>query len=476
MEIITKEDNRSFRTTAVFLICTGIWVASLALVQGNKNSVFLGSSFTSISIVAFVAILRHEFLVAKLIWAYLTPILILISCFIFPSSSSGNIITYGDALIGGVAFVYYSFSEKENKPAYWALLLFALAICVYDKLIYANATQVEDYAIYINNYTQLKVNNMLHFLSIVYLVHIVRKNKFSIQKQLADQINRLRKFTEQLIFISKDEALYSTLLEESLHEISKYTSRFADVSRVSVWNYDQDKHVIRYVSGYNSNPQENFSALELPLDAFPTYTQHLLEEKIIKANDAVHDHKTNELKEYLEANKILSMMDCPFFVDGKFAGILCCEEQRAHRKWDEVDQLFCQAMTQLVSIAYYSSHRNEYYREILLLNKRLTERNLVLTEINAMFKSTSESAEFNLKDFLSDTESIKAALSEYSYKNSHQVRGPLSRILGLTSLYKKDESQINRNMYVDHIAKAADELDAILKEINILLSSKHKQG
>src|SRR6478735_3388387 len=323
MEIIAKEDNRSFRTAAVFLIGTGIWVASLALVQGNKNSAFLGSSFTVISVIAFVAITKNNFFVAKLIWAYVTPTLILISCFIFPTESSGNIVTYGDALIGGGAYVYYSFSEKENKQAYWAILLFTLALCVYDRIIYANAVHVGDYSIYTQNYIQLKVNNLLHFFSIVYLVHIVRKNKYSIQSQLANQISRLRKFTEQLIVISKDEALYGTLLEESLHEISKYTSRFADVSRVSVWSYDQDKHVIRYVAGYNSNPQESFSALELPLDTFPTYTQHLLEEKIIKANDAVNDHKTNELKEYLEANKILSMMDCPVFVDGKFIGILC---------------------------------------------------------------------------------------------------------------------------------------------------------
>src|SRR6478609_8733872 len=231
MGIITKEDNKSFRTAAVFLICTGIWVASLAFVQGNKNSIFLGTSFTTLSVIAFVAILKNQVLYAKLIWAYITPILILIACFITPSYNSGNIITYSDAIIGGGAYVYYSFSENENKYAYWALLLFTLVLCVYDKIIYALAIHQEDYAIYTQNYTQLKVNNLLHFFSLVYLVHIVRKNKFSIQKQLSNQITRLKKFTEQLIDISKDESICSSLQEESMHEISKYTSQFANVSR-----------------------------------------------------------------------------------------------------------------------------------------------------------------------------------------------------------------------------------------------------
>ena len=67
-------------------------------------------------------------------------------------------------------------------------------------------------------------------------------------------------------------------------------------------------------------------------------------------------------------------------------------------------------------------------------------------------------------------------LLEYSFKNSHEVRAPLARILGLVELYKNDKSQIDVNDIVVKLEESAIELDTILREVNNTLNNTQKDA
>ena len=50
------------------------------------------------------------------------------------------------------------------------------------------------------------------------------------------------------------------------------------------------------------------------------------------------------------------------------------------------------------------------------------------------------------------------------------MRAPLSRILGLVDLYKRESSNIDLDYVVQNLEQSAIELDAIVHEINHLLA------
>lgn len=67
-------------------------------------------------------------------------------------------------------------------------------------------------------------------------------------------------------------------------------------------------------------------------------------------------------------------------------------------------------------------------------------------------------------------------LSKYAYKNSHEVRAPLSRILSLVGILKESKDEQEKSELVLHLNSSAKELDEIVRSMNDLLTeeSKHK--
>jgi hypothetical protein len=63
-------------------------------------------------------------------------------------------------------------------------------------------------------------------------------------------------------------------------------------------------------------------------------------------------------------------------------------------------------------------------------------------------------------------------LLKYSYTNAHHLRGPVARLLGLASIYRLDSAQ-NVDFIVRKMEEQANEIDSVVKKINIELESNH---
>ncbi|MEH0154811.1 response regulator [Limibacter armeniacum] len=72
----------------------------------------------------------------------------------------------------------------------------------------------------------------------------------------------------------------------------------------------------------------------------------------------------------------------------------------------------------------------------------------------------------NLRQILSTK---NEALDKYCYMNSHKLRAPLCRILGLVDLIER--SGDNNRELLDKLKESADDLDGVTKEINLVLSN-----
>lgn len=109
----------------------------------------------------------------------------------------------------------------------------------------------------------------------------------------------------------------------------------------------------------------------------------------------------------------------------------------------------------------------------------LTESNQQLQALNEELTSSTEEVRAlneNLEKIVhSRTEKINTQLSQlekYAHMNSHEVRGPLARVLGLVGLIKIDKRNGADPAIIDKLEIAAEQLDEVVKKMNSLLETE----
>jgi diguanylate cyclase (GGDEF)-like protein/PAS domain S-box-containing protein len=124
---------------------------------------------------------------------------------------------------------------------------------------------------------------------------------------------------------------------EAAELITRTACETCEIARASIWNLSGDSldPVALYrrdIGRYEQPP---------PIDAssYPAYLQALQGGRTIDAHDALHDPRTQELREdYLEPIGIKALLDASIRVGGEVVGVLCLEHTGAPRAWqaDEI--------------------------------------------------------------------------------------------------------------------------------------------
>jgi len=82
----------------------------------------------------------------------------------------------------------------------------------------------------------------------------------------------------------------------------------------------------------------------------------------------------------------------------------------------------------------------------------------------------------NLEDMVEErTKQINDQLSQllkYAHMNSHDVRAPLARIMGLTQLLDKETDESARNEIIKKLGPTSLELDWVIRSMTKLLSKE----
>jgi len=103
--------------------------------------------------------------------------------------------------------------------------------------------------------------------------------------------------------------------------------------------------------------------------------------------------------------------------------------------------------------------------ELVEKNARIAEQNEKLLEQQEELRSINQ----NLESLVNErTEKIKTKneqITKYAFTNSHRVRGPLARILGLLVLSRLNNNEDYKFLF-EKIQKEATDMDAITREIN----------
>ncbi|MFZ1807803.1 MAG: hypothetical protein WAU36_11295 [Cyclobacteriaceae bacterium] len=117
----------------------------------------------------------------------------------------------------------------------------------------------------------------------------------------------------------------------------------------------------------------------------------------------------------------------------------------------------------------YELFKKEHLKHEMDLNK---QRDMVQNQKEVLL-ATKQQLESLLEASTKKLEEKNEGITKYAFLNSHKVRSPLARILGLVNLtqYEDLNEDETRSYYFNELKTNATELDNVLKEISEILNS-----
>ncbi|QHT71118.1 GHKL domain-containing protein [Rhodocytophaga rosea] len=147
-----------------------------------------------------------------------------------------------------------------------------------------------------------------------------------------------------------------------------------------------------------------------------------------------------------------------------------------HTWWARI--VFLLSATSLLTILYYSRVRRIKYQN-KRLEKQVTERTLQLQKANASLQemngliqeqkeeiqSQAQELEARVEIRTADLKKTNEELDNFVYRVSHDIRAPLSSILGLVTLIELEQDPTQLQLYLQMINKSIHKLDGFVKDI-----------
>lgn len=290
--------------------------------------------------------------------------------------------------------------------------------------------------------------------------------KLAMQKEKIESMNSilniknttLENHVATLLSFSRNRNVITGHVLDAAKDIARITAQNLNASRVGVWIFVPDKNHLEPLTIYSLADNSYNTSMPLPADDYPVYLNGLKKEKIVMVNDVANDSHTQELYlNYLKPADIHSMLDATFFIDGKLKGVICCEHQGATKLWTAEDVIFVASVADIMSLTYRTAQRREHEKQVINHSKEI--------------ETLNESLEQRVKERTEELEIQNKQLAEYAFINSHLLRGPLSRILGLINLIEHDPDQKAEKL-IELLKISSRELDHVVQKITETLQNR----
>jgi signal transduction histidine kinase len=112
-------------------------------------------------------------------------------------------------------------------------------------------------------------------------------------------------------------------------------------------------------------------------------------------------------------------------------------------------------------------------KEVENQNKQLLEQHEEIMTINGKLEEYNQHLEERVLERTEELEIKNRKLTEYAFINSHLLRGPLSRVLGLINLLQMTELSDKEKEILSHLNCAGAELDEVIDKINKAIHAGH---
>jgi PAS domain S-box-containing protein len=178
------------------------------------------------------------------------------------------------------------------------------------------------------------------------------------EESLKDSERRLVAHSDALTGLTARYTDPGDRFDERLRAILEVSAHALQVERLSMWQFDEARGIIRSAGLYRRSADQYESGLVLQRSEAPRYFEALERERVIAAEDAQRDPRTCEfLETYLVPNGIGAMLDVPLRHDNTTVGVLCAERVGGPRAWTVDEQNFAIAVGNLIVVAIAEEQR-----------------------------------------------------------------------------------------------------------------------
>jgi tetratricopeptide (TPR) repeat protein len=123
--------------------------------------------------------------------------------------------------------------------------------------------------------------------------------------------------------------------------------------------------------------------------------------------------------------------------------------------------------------------KNSWVQNVEKLNEEINEKNEALKSMNEEIQQINNNLEQTVKNRSEKILDQNEKLIKYAFINSHEIRGPLARVLGLLYLISIENNQLKEDVSFKMLHEATSELDAVVKQASELLENEdffHEEG
>ncbi len=269
--------------------------------------------------------------------------------------------------------------------------------------------------------------------------------------QLEIRNSKLEKYTESIIEIAHMEELHEGDFAYSIKVLLQSIKTLLGVDIVSICQYDEEKQELFLISQDGSFlPSKTAGTPRLKRTEFPTYFDHVSSGMIIQADD-VHNNKYvfELIDDYYKKYGIASSLDCPYYVDAKFAGVIRCGSFE-QRNWVPEDSIFVKGISHMAGVSLSALHKMTHIKNLEVNNLEM--------------KQTHKELEQKVIDGDELLENLSHQISDYANINAHKIRGPVCRLLGLLELLEKSHSRDDVFQIKNYLTDNINELNGVTLE------------
>lgn len=205
----------------------------------------------------------------------------------------------------------------------------------------------------------------------------------------------------QLLFdLTRNEHVQNGDLSLALEAVTKSLAKRFGITRSAIWSFNEQSKSIVLEKLFEQDKNAYSAGMILYQKDFPTYFKSIEAEEVIVAPDAFNHEAISEFKTgYLDTLDIKSMLDVPFFINGRFGGVICCEHQHNQKPWSPEEVDFAKSVADIITLAYKSASMKEILEEMRQkeMDYQKTIENLEKSGMQPAINKGLESVEHDLR-------------------------------------------------------------------------------